>query len=149
MQHGSRTKLITAVVLALVFGSGMLVGYAMDGSGGAEAAVAPTEGSKSTAAARPTHRVPVYEQLHPTPEQTERIDSILRDHRDQMVEIHDELRTARETYQTKYDAVIQDTREAIAGVFPPEEAVRYRKLLAEFDRAREQETSSRGGRTGK
>lgn len=149
MQHGSRTKLITAVVLALVFGTGMLVGYAVDGGGGAEAAVAPSRGSESTAAARTTHRSPVYEQLHPTPEQTERIDSILRDHRDQMVEIHDELRTARQTYQAKYDAVIQDTREAIAGVFPPEEATRYRKLLAEFDRARERERASQGDPSGK
>ena len=138
MERGSRTKLVTAVVLALVFAAGLLVGYAADGAGGVEAAVVPTEGSDSTVTP-PPHRRPVYEQLHPTPEQTERIDSILLDHRQEMVAIHDELKTARDTYQTKYDALIQDTREAIAGVFPPEEAARYRVLLAEFDKAREQE----------
>jgi hypothetical protein len=141
MEHGSRTKLVTAVVLALVFGSGMLVGYATDGGNGVEAAMVPVQGSKE-AAATPSRRTPVYEQLHPTPDQTSRIDSILKDHHDQMVQIHDEFRTAREMYQTKYDALIQDTREAIAGVFPSDEAARYRELLAEFDRAREQERAS-------
>jgi len=136
------------VVIALVFGSGMLVGYVADGGRGAEAALAPSDSIVSPAA-QPTHRAPVYEQLHPTPEQTERIDSILRDHRDQMVEIHEEFRAARETYQARYDAVIQETREAIAGVFPAEEEERYRKLLAEFDREREQESASQGARTGK
>ncbi len=83
------------MVLALVFGSGMLVGYVADGSRGVEAAMVPSD-SVASPAAKPTRRSPVYEQLHPTPEQTERIDSILRDHRDQMVEIHEELRAARE-----------------------------------------------------
>jgi hypothetical protein len=143
MEHGLRTKLVTAVVVSLVFGSGMLVGYAADGGNGVEAAVVPSkdEGQGSPAAA-PPHRTPVYEQLHPSPEQTARIDSILKDHRAQMVQIHDDFRAARETYQTKYDAVIQDTREAIAGVFPPDEAATYRELLAEFDRARQQERAS-------
>lgn len=140
-----RTKLVTAVVLVLVFGSGLVMGYAVDGGAGVAAAQVTSQGADaSTTTRRP--RSPVYEQLHPTPEQTARIDSILRDHRNQMVQIHDDFRTARETYQTNYDALIQDAREAIAGVFPPEEAARYRELLAEFDRAREQERSSQDDR---
>jgi Spy/CpxP family protein refolding chaperone len=141
MEQGSRTKLVAAAVLALVFGSGMVVGYAADGAKGAEAA--EVGAAPATPEAPPAKRVPVYEQLHPTDEQNAKIDSIMRDHRDQMVKLHEEFRVARESYQARYDALISDTREAIAGVFPPDEAARYRELLAEFDRQREQARSSK------
>ena len=147
MEHGSRTKLITAAVLTIVFGSGLLVGFAADGGMGAEAAVPPLQGEPAAApAATHTRRAPVYEQLDPTPEQSARIDEILKEHRDQMNQLHADFRAARAEYQAKYDAIIKDTREDIAQVFPPDEAAHYRDLLAEFDRAREQEHASQADR---
>jgi Spy/CpxP family protein refolding chaperone len=147
MKHGSRIKLVTAVVLAVVFGSGMLVGYAAEGGVRAEAAtVEPGDTTPVTADGQHVRRAPVYEQLHPTDAQNARIDSILEAHRGQMNELHADFRSAREAYQANYDAIIRDTREAIAEVFPPEEATRYRQLLAEFDRAREQERAGKDDR---
>lgn len=146
MERGSRAKLSAAVILGLVFGSGLLTGYAVDshleaGPSGAEPETAPRETRRGD---QPRPRV--YEQLNPTDEQTTRIDSILRVHRERMNALDREYREARRERRGAYDAVIQDTRDAIADVFGPEEAVEYRRLLAEFDRRRQSERSEREGR---
>jgi len=147
MERSSRTKLLTALVLGAVFGSGLLLGFAADSNLGPEptetAAAAPARDS-SVNGERP-RRPMVYEQLHPSPEQTAVIDSILRVHRARMNALDKEYREARRTYQASYDAVIQDTRDAIAGVFPPEVATEYRRLLAEFDARREAERAAGRG----
>lgn len=135
MEQGSRTRLVAALVLATVFGSGILLGYAADR--GTDAVVMASEAPGGEAA--PTERrrrAPVYEQMNPTLEQRTVIDSILRVHRDEMNRLHAEFDVLQKDYQHSYDAVIQDTRDGIAAVFPPEQAADYRRRLAVDDERR-------------
>jgi hypothetical protein len=53
-----------------------------------------------------------------------------------------EYREARHRYQASYDAVVRETRDAIAGVFPADVAAEYRRLLTEFDLRREAERAA-------
>jgi len=135
MEHGARTRLMTALVIAVVFGSGLMVGYAVQGDPAAAAAA-------EVGQPRPG---PVFEQMNPTPDQRARIDSILEVHRERVAVYHDDLNTAREQYQENYDRVVRETKEAIAQVFPPDQAEEYRRLLAEADRIRAEERSDRNG----
>ncbi len=157
MEHGSRTKLVTAVVLAVVFSSGMLLGYAADGDLGAEAAEAVAE-AEATGNGRggdrrggdrrgdePRRRTPMYEQVNPTESQSSRIDSIMQAQRERMNQLTQDFREASGEYRSAYDALWRDTREAIVAVFTPEQGAEYRQILADFDR-RLEERSNRGGR---
>lgn len=141
MERGARTKLIAGLVLAAVFGSGLLLGYAADlGPAPAPAPVATGQADEPTPSAeseQPRQRRPlVYEQLDPTPEQTLVIDSIMQVHRQRYNALDKEYREVRIDYEGRYNALVQQTREAIADVFPPDVAVEYRRLLAEYDRRR-------------
>lgn len=144
MEQGSRTKLVAALVLASVFGSGLLVGFAVDGG----PAVAMTAEAPAEAAPAPERRrrVPVYESMSPTEEQRVRIESIMAMHREEMNRLHDEFAVAQEAYQSSYDALIQDTRTAITAVFPEERRAEYRQRLEEFDRRRAEERAKRADR---
>jgi hypothetical protein len=135
MEQGSRTRLVAALVLATVFGSGILLGYAADR--GASAVVIASEAPAGEVASNEyRRRAPVYEQMTPTLEQRAVIDSILRVKRDEMNRLHAEFDVVQKDYQDSYDVVIQDTRDAIAAVFPPEQAADYRRRLAEDDERR-------------
>ena len=116
MEHGSRTRLVTAVMLAVVFASGVLLGVAGDGN----LFAAERQGGKQR----------MYEQVGPTADQMVFIDSIVKDHRASMRALHQEFRLA---YDPLYDAVIQDTRRGIKDVFSEEQAAEYQVLLDEFD----------------
>jgi hypothetical protein len=63
-------------------------------------------------------------------------------HRQRMNALDKEYRDVREQYEGSYNALVQETREAIAGVFPADVAAEYRRLLAEFDRRREAERAT-------
>jgi len=120
MEQGLRTKLLTAVTLALVFASGGVTGYAA--------------AARDTAAAEPpppSRRSYVYEQFEPTPAQQVQIDSILQAHRVGMSKLNAELREIRKRYEAASDSISRATGESIALVFPPEVAVEYRARLAE------------------
>lgn len=148
MERGARTKLIAGLVLAAVFGSGLLLGYAADTSPASE----PTPGRAEQVAEQappgeqtqqPRQRRPlVYEQLDPSPSQTAVIDSIMHVHRQRMNVLDKEYREVRVDYEGRYNALVQETREAIADVFPPDVAVEYRRLLAEYDRRRAAERAA-------
>jgi Spy/CpxP family protein refolding chaperone len=150
MERGVRTKAVTALVLAAVFCSGLLLGYAADTrllsetpSAAGQPAVGDRQGGErpETRQRRPL----VYEQLNPTPAQTAVIDSIMHVQRQRMNALDKEYRDVREQYDGRYNALVQETREAIADVFPPEVAEEYRRLLAEFDRLREAERAAAEG----
>ena len=142
MEQGSRTKLVAALVLASVFGSGILLGYAAD-RGATGVVIASEAPAGDAAATERRRRAPVYEQMNPTLEQRAVIDSILRVHRDEMNRLHAQFDVVQEEYQDSYDAVIQDTRVSIAKVFPPEQAADYRRRLAEDDQRRAAERASK------
>ena len=140
MEHGSRTRLMTATVLVVVFGSGIMLGVAADGTLSAsprDSSVAVTEQPKEEA---PRRRTPMYERVGPDAEQSALIDSIVLEHRAHMDELHDEFRGA---YNPRYQALVSDTRETILGVFSPEQAAQYQELLEEWDRKRSERQNDR------
>jgi len=140
MERGLRTKLLTAVTLALVFASGGVAGYAAAAREGDAAEPPP-----------PSRRSYVYEQFNPTDAQQVQIDSILRAHRVGMTKLNSELQQIRKRYEAASDSISRATGEAIALVFPPEVAVEYRARLEERrnERMRDREavdSDSRGNR---
>jgi hypothetical protein len=141
MEPRTRTRLVAGLVLASVFGSGVVLGFAADrGAAVAVASVASGEVDVPSGERRP--RVPVYELMNPTDEQRIVLDSIMREHRAEMNRLHADFEVAQRGYRTSYDALIQDTRDALAAVFPSEQRAEYRRLLAENDRRRAAERAS-------
>ena len=149
MESGSRTKLMTAVILAVVLGTGVMLGLVSvceigDGrtrcviNVNSDLAAMPVEEGMVREADRDgmsarNRRTPMYEQVGLTEAQSFLIDSILEDQLQHMRSLHEEFRT---TYVPRYQALIQQTREAILEVFTDEQASDYRALLQEFDESR-------------
>jgi Spy/CpxP family protein refolding chaperone len=147
MEHGSRTKLVTIAVLGVVFASGVLLGYAADSSLLATTpdVASATEAEGGTTEA-PSSRSYVYEQLERTAEQDAAIEEIFRYHRRLMNQLHQDFGEAQAQYEASFDALVFETREAIAQVFPPEQRAEYRQLLADSDARREAERASAADR---
>ncbi len=141
MEQRTRTRLVAGLVLGSVFAAGALVGYAAD-RGAAVAVASVSSDSEATPAPERSRRVPVYMLMEPTDDQLVVLDSIMREHRAEMNRLHADFDVAQRAYQTSYDALIQDTRDALAAVFPPEQRAEYRRLLAENDRRRAAERAS-------
>jgi Spy/CpxP family protein refolding chaperone len=146
MEHGSRTKLLTVAVLALVFGSGVLLGFAADSNLFASAEVAELSAEVGIPAAEPRTRGYVYERMERTPEQDAAIDVIIRSHRELMNQLHRDFDAAQAEYEANFNALVSDTREEIALVFPPDRRAEYRHLLAEFDARREADRAVKDAR---
>ncbi len=132
MEHRSRTRLVTAVMLVVVFASGVLLGIAADSNLGAE----PPQIASGNAAGeerdgKRRRRTRMYDQVGPSMDQKISIDSIMKEHRARMNALHEEFNIA---YNPLYQAVIQDTRGAIKDVFSEEQAAEYQALLDDFDR---------------
>lgn len=146
-----RTRLVSMVVLAIVFGSGILVGFAWDrrlDAAEAEAyasAQAEAEPGSSDAAedgSERRRRRPMYERVEPTAEQQVRIDSIVADYRDGTRRFN---RESREAYDQGMRTLVLDARAAIRGVLRPDQAQMYDSLTAASDR-REEESESESRR---
>ena len=149
MEPGSRTKLMTAVILAVVLGTGVMLGLVSvceigDGrtrcviNVNSDLAAMPVEEGMVREADRDgmserNRRTPMYEQVGLTEDQSLLIDSILEGQLQHMRSLHEEFRT---TYVPRYQALIQQTREAILEVFTEQQASDYRALLQEFDESR-------------
>ncbi len=134
MKSHSQATFTTVLVLAVVFGSGAVVGAAVDGlRRGGEAPEVPTREEGGEEAER--RRTPMYEQVGITDQQRVVIDSIVVANRTR-------VRTERAAYDSAYRAIVEETRAAILSVMNPEQRVQYDSLLAESDArraAREQE----------
>jgi cell division septation protein DedD len=129
MEKNARTRVVAALVLAVVFASGALLGLAIDRSQDAERAERVEEADEGER----RRRVPMYEQVGPSESQMVSIDSIVEEHRARMSSLHAEFRSA---YNPRYQALLEETREAIKGVFTPEQAMAYDSLLTARDRRR-------------
>ena len=129
MEKSSRTKLTTVLILAVVFGAGLTLGLAADRSLGA----APPDAATEEAAPEEARRRPMWQRVEPTEEQTMLIDSIIQTHRASMKALQKEF---RDSYNPRYQAVIESTRESILGVMTPAQADEYRVLLDEYDQRR-------------
>jgi Spy/CpxP family protein refolding chaperone len=131
MEHGSRTRLVTALVLVAVFGSGLLLGLAADRS----LRAAPADAIADTNAAAGENegrgqRTMLYEQVEPTDEQRTQIDSIVDRHRARTNTLHS---ASRAQYRADFQVILLETREAIKGVFTPAQAEEYERRLQEWD----------------
>ncbi|HSW28030.1 MAG TPA: hypothetical protein VLH75_00935 [Longimicrobiales bacterium] len=123
-----RTRLITVVVLALVFGAGVLLGFAADRS---LVATPIGDEARTEDEDQPTERrQAMYERVSPTEAQKMVIDSIVQEYRTAMRALHAEFNAA---YDPRYQALLRETRAAIKGVFTPEQAHAYDSLIAERD----------------
>lgn len=140
MERMLRTRLMTGLVLVVVFGAGVVLGFAADRS--VVAAPVPEAASADSAqrSARP-RRHALYEQVEPTDEQKVRIDSILREHREAMKALHAEFRAS---YNPRYHALIEATRTAIKGVLTPAQAQAYDSLLVDYEKKRAARPSREG-----
>jgi Spy/CpxP family protein refolding chaperone len=139
MEHAARTRLTTALVLAVVFGAGVLLGVAADSQLGAEpGATAAEEIQAPERVDRPG--TPLSRQVDPTPEQLALIDSIVLEHRARTNALDKETRRA---YRRGFRDILLQTRESIKGVLTPEQAAEYQRLVEELDARQEAERQSR------
>ncbi len=123
-----RTRLMTVVVLAAVFGAGVLLGMAADRSIVASPAAESTPSKEREDGGR---RRPMYEQVGPSDAQRIAIDSIVAEYQNAMKALHAEFNAA---YDPRYSALVEETREAIKSMLTPEQARAYDSLVAERDR---------------
>ena len=155
MEGGSRTRMLTAMILVVVLGAGVMLGLVSvcnvgDGSAhcvikiNSDSAVIPVEEAAVNDAHRNTgterRRTRIYEKVEPTEAQLLLIDSILEGHKKHMRLLHEEFWAS---YDPRYQAVIQQTREAILKVFTEEQASEYRSLLQDFDESRSRGSDKR------
>ena len=133
MQRDSRAHLLTAVIIGAVFGSGLLLGVAMDRNVAATRVAQAAEAGEDVERPR---RTPMWEQIGPSEEQRVHIDSVVKAYRHRMNALDEEFRQA---YNPRYDAILQDAREGIKQAFTPEQAAEYQALLDQFDRRRAEE----------
>ena len=140
MEHGSRTRILTAVVLAIVFASGVLLGLAADSNLSAEPSEVVSTESEGEEPDGERRRRYIYGQVEPSPEQQALIDSMMKGHRESRERLQDELRRGyrelRTSYNPRYQVLVEDIRGAIKDVFSEEQAAEYQVLLDDFDRRR-------------
>lgn len=134
MGHESRTRLLTVVVLVVVFGSGVLLGAVLDTRLGAEeptdTVVAVGNAQGESADEDPPRRVPTYMQVEPNEEQLERINQIVAEYRARVNVLDEEN---RKRYRADFQVIRDDARDAIKGVLSSEQAAQYQQLLDERD----------------
>lgn len=142
MERASRTRLLTALVLAAVFGTGVLVGLVADSNLGAQPTdvVGPVADASDEEAPRRTR---IYEQVEPNEMQLALIDSIVAEHRSRTNALDEANRFA---LNAGFRVILLETREAIKGVFTPDQAARYQTLLNERDARVEAERENRDNR---
>lgn len=134
-----RTRLTTVVVLAVVFGSGLLLGLALDRSVATHRERVPRPDQETSS----ERRVPAYMLVDPTEAQKTAIDSIVQENRAAMRALHKEFSAA---YDPRYEALVQESRAAIKGVLTPEQAHAYDSLVAVRDSMNAQRDRQRAGR---
>ena len=144
MERSSRTRLVTALVLAAVFGAGVLLGLAADSNLGAT----PPEVVADTTAIEddteePRRRRYTYDRVDPTDDQRTLIDTIIVEHRARTNALDQEMRTE---YGGGFRVILLETREAIKGVLTPDQATEYQRLLDENDARSRDERENRDGR---
>lgn len=136
MGQESRTRLTTVFVLLAVFGTGVLIGFAVDSDGTAQAAEVaveqPVVADTATSEDQPRRRR-LYEQVGPNETQLGLIDSIVTVHRARTNELDEEMRAQ---LNAGFREILLETREAIKGVFDEEQAAEYQRLLDEYDARR-------------
>jgi hypothetical protein len=145
MEQLTRTRLITVLLLAVVFGSGVMLGLAADSSLIAEQppeteAVAP---EVEVPAAPEAERRYIYHEVGPNEVQLARIDSVVAEHRARRDALDEETKAR---YDEARRQIVLDTREGIKAVLTPEQAAEYDRLLDEWETRRAAERENEGDR---
>ena len=159
MERFQRTRFLTVVVLAVVFGAGIVLGLGFDSFGEAPQPVAVVEDSQTTAESgegegERERRPPMYEQVGAlSAQQHGQIDSIVGAHRFEIRGVYRGFRDNHDALHSDYDlevrAILMRTREGVKSVMTPVQAAAYDSLLADYDRrreARQQEDGSQSRR---
>ena len=147
----NRARLLSLGVLAVVFGSGIVVGFAWDrrldaAEAQAYRAAQPEASSESGEASvepRTERRRNMYDQVEPSDAQRVLIDSIVAAYREDSRAFH---RGSRQSYEDGMRALVLEARGAIRGVFDPTQAAMYDSLTAARDARDEQDETSRSER---
>ncbi len=127
MPTASKAKMVAGTALVLLFGSGVVVGLAWDGTASARPPeeVRPEEESRG----REGRRRMIVDNVGLSALQKAEVDSLVVFHRQRMSDLDTEFRP-------RYRAVIHDLREEIKQVLTDDQRVRYEVLLAERDARR-------------
>ncbi|MBT8336010.1 MAG: hypothetical protein KJO11_05360 [Gemmatimonadetes bacterium] len=155
MDTRQRTQWTSIAVLAVVFASGIMVGFAWDrrldaaeaetARVSAETVVGTSESAEDESSDRSPRRTPMYEQVEPSDAQRLLIDSIVGAYRTDVRTFVDE---SRAQYDEGRRQLVLSAREAIKAVLDPEQAARYDSLTAARDartRARSEQDEGDGG----
>lgn len=172
MERQQRTRLVTVLVLGLVFGTGVVMGMAFDrtatatpaeDTGVAEANAENGDDRDEERDDRERRGSMAFQVEGLTAEQQARIDSIvqefraagrvIREERDEVYEDgwearFDSLRAAwraeyDERFQPRLDSLVAHTRDAIRSVMTAEQAERYDSLLADYEKRSEERRNQR------
>ncbi|MCG6987258.1 MAG: hypothetical protein LJF06_03580 [Gemmatimonadetes bacterium] len=177
MERSSRTRLFTVVVLAVVFGAGIVLGMVLGhrGAGARVATAAPDSAvpAQNADSAGRRHRTPFYMQVNPTAQQKVKLDSIVKVYRDSMQvlthrfhqdydphydSLQAEMDSLRARYHRKYDpqrqALFNGALASIRAVMTPEQVTKYDSILATLHhedslRAQADRNRRRGDRDGR
>lgn len=160
MNSIQRARLVSVVVLAVVFASGIVVGFAWDRRlDAAEAAAELERRTERADSARSRagqgdradggeerRRQYMWERVEPTEAQRVELDSIMQVYREASRDFH---RESRRAYDEGMRALVLQTREAIKSVLDPAQAARYDSLAAaRDDRNRRDDDDDGDGRDG-
>ena len=145
MERLTRTRLITVLLLTVVFGSGVLLGLAADSSLVAEqpSASGATGSEVSAPAAPEVERRYIYQEVGPNEMQLARIDSVVAKHRARRDALDAETKAR---YDEARRRILLDTREGIMAVLTPEQAAEYERLLGEWESRRAAERENQDDR---
>lgn len=167
MERVTRTRLASFAVLVVVLASGIVLGRAWERRAGGEddprtEEVRRTDGARGDERDgrverddradrgdrkdRRRDRRLIVDRIDLTPEQEERIDTIVDRHIQRVRTLQREFQERFEAaYEPEERAIVQDTRDAIRDVLTVEQGERYDSLLAEHDRRSRDDDRRREG----
>ena len=122
-----RTRMVAGSALILLFGSGIVVGFAWDQTASASPPGEVPEDEQSRGE-RGRRRL-IVDKVGLSTVQKADVDSLVAFHRQRMSDLDTE-------FQPRYRAVIADLRAEIKQVLTDDQRVRYDVLLAEYDATR-------------
>lgn len=141
MERLQRTRLLSVVILGVIFATGVSLGVALDQnldgpdelvSVSGEQAVPHSEGERTE-----VRRVPMYRQVGTlTAEQDARIDSIMEIRKESVRELRNDFDDFRDKYNSRMWEISEGARGAIKEVLTSEQAARYDSLLTAYNNSR-------------
>lgn len=131
-----RPKIITAMILTVLFGSGFVMGVAWDGRLDASPASSEEANGRRDDGGR---RGLIVEGVGLTVEQKVSVDAVVDDYRQ-------EMKALQEEFRPRYRSIIEETRGAIRELLSGEQAEEYDALLVEHDAKRAERSSRKSNR---